>query len=69
MLEVKDDGVGLPKNYDPSKSRSLGMTLLHGFSRQLNGELNIISPPGMTINLIFSEEQLNEIHTQAAYAR
>lgn len=68
-LNIKDDGVGLPKNYDPSRSRSLGMTLLHGFSRQLNGELNIISPPGMTINLLFSEEQLNEIHTQAAYAR
>ncbi|MBC7827590.1 MAG: hypothetical protein H7122_07585 [Chitinophagaceae bacterium] len=68
-LTIKDDGVGLPKNYDPSRSRSLGMTLMHGFSRQLNGELNIISPPGMTINLVFAEEQLSKILTHAAYAR
>ncbi len=58
QLTVADDGVGLPANYDPSQSRSLGMTLLHGFSGQLGGELTITSPPGMRIGLVFEEEQL-----------
>jgi two-component sensor histidine kinase len=59
QLSITDNGVGLPENYDPSRSRSLGMTLLHGFSGQLGGELIIISPPGLTINLLFEEEQLS----------
>jgi two-component sensor histidine kinase/CheY-like chemotaxis protein len=58
LLTIKDDGVGLPSNYDPSNSRSLGMTLMHGFSNQLGGELTITSPPGLTISLAFAEEHL-----------
>jgi two-component sensor histidine kinase len=37
QLTIADNGVGLPTHYDPSRSRSLGMTLLHGFSGQLGG--------------------------------
>ncbi len=33
----------------PAARSSLGMTLLHGFSGQLGGELTITSPPGLTI--------------------
>jgi two-component sensor histidine kinase len=63
QLTIADDGVGLPENYDPAGSRSLGMTLLHGFSEQLCGALTITSPPGLTINLVFEEEQLSPGHT------
>jgi two-component sensor histidine kinase len=57
-LSIADDGVGLPVDFDPSRSRSLGMTLMHGFSAQLGGSLSITSPPGMSIELVFAEEQL-----------
>jgi two-component sensor histidine kinase len=67
-LVIADDGVGLPASYDPSRSRSLGMTLIHGFSRQLGGKLTITSPPGMCINLKFQEENLSPVHTQPSYA-
>jgi two-component sensor histidine kinase len=67
-LMIADDGVGLPASYDPSRSRSLGMTLIHGFSRQLGAELAITSPPGMCISLVFQEENLTSIHTKANYA-
>jgi two-component sensor histidine kinase len=59
QLTIADDGIGLPTHYNPSRCRSLGMTLLHGFSGQLGGELTLISPPGLTINLVFEEEQLS----------
>jgi two-component sensor histidine kinase len=55
-LTIADDGVGLPTDYDPAQSHSLGMTLLHGFSAQLDGELSITSPPGVNIVLVFAEE-------------
>ena len=57
-LTIADDGVGLPEQYDPSRSRSLGMTLMHGFSAQLGGELTISSREGLCISLVFEEESL-----------
>jgi two-component sensor histidine kinase len=64
-LVIADDGVGLPVNYDPIRSRSLGMTLIHGFSRQLGAKLTINSPPGLCISLKFKEENLSPAYTQA----
>ncbi len=68
-LVIADDGVGLPASYDPARSRSLGMTLLHGFSDQLGGELTITSRSGLTIRLVFEEEQMNPIGATAAFIR
>jgi two-component sensor histidine kinase len=68
QLMIADDGVGLPANYDPSRSRSLGMTLIHGFSRQLGGKLTISSSSGMCISLVFQEANLNPIYNKASYA-
>jgi two-component sensor histidine kinase len=67
-LTIADDGVGLPEGYQPGRSRSLGMKLLHGFSRQLGGKLTISSVPGLSISLVFAEEQLRSISTRVAYA-
>jgi two-component sensor histidine kinase len=58
QLTIADDGVGLPAGYDPSRSRSLGMRLMHGFSQQLGGELTISSAEGLCITLVFEEESL-----------
>jgi two-component sensor histidine kinase len=69
QLTVADDGVGLPAHYDPASSHSLGMTLLHGFSEQLGGELTLSGPPGLTINLVFQEEQLSPSFAPAVYAQ
>jgi two-component sensor histidine kinase len=57
QLVIADDGVGLPVGYDPDRRRSLGMTLLWGFGRQLGGELSVVSPPGTTICLVFEKER------------
>lgn len=67
-LEITDNGVGLPPAYAPARSRSLGMTLLHGFSRQLGGELHLSGPPGLTITLTFHEEALLSPITSPDYA-
>ncbi len=66
-LTVADNGVGLPADYRPAQSRSLGMTLLHGFSAQLGGELRMTGPPGLTLTLDFQEEPLSPTHTRIAH--
>jgi two-component sensor histidine kinase len=58
QLTIRDDGVGLPPDFDPSRSQSLGMTLIEGFSQQLGGQLSLISQGGLTIQLTFSEHPL-----------
>jgi two-component sensor histidine kinase len=60
-LIIADDGVGLPAGYKPEGSRSLGMTLLEGFGRQLGGELRISGSPGTTIRLVFEEERMGSV--------
>jgi two-component sensor histidine kinase len=67
-LTIDDNGVGLPVGFEPSRSRSLGMTLMHGFSEQLGGVLTITNTPGLSISLVFQEEHLSPAFTKAQYA-
>jgi two-component sensor histidine kinase len=69
QLTIRDDGVGLPPDFDPSRSQSLGMTLIEGFSDQLGGQLSLISQGGLTIQLTFSEKELTSFgsHTDYSY--
>jgi hypothetical protein len=43
------------------------MTLLHGFGGQLGGELTITNQPGLTISLVFAEEQLSPNYARTDY--
>ncbi|WP_020604610.1 histidine kinase dimerization/phosphoacceptor domain -containing protein [Spirosoma spitsbergense] len=56
-LVIADDGVGLPADFAPARSRSLGMTLMYGFSEQLGGQLHINGQPGLSIRLRFHDER------------
>lgn len=39
LVTVRDDGVGLPGNFDPANSRRLGTRLVNALARQLDAEL------------------------------
>jgi two-component sensor histidine kinase len=53
-LTITDDGVGLPAEFDVTRSRSLGMVILKGLSRQLDGQLAVTAADGVRICLQFS---------------
>lgn len=40
LLQVEDNGQGIPLNFDLTKSKSLGLSLVRGLVRQLDGVLN-----------------------------
>jgi two-component system, sensor histidine kinase PdtaS len=44
-LSVLDHGPGLPKGFDPSKSKGLGMKIVLSLAKQIGGELHV-SPEG-----------------------
>jgi two-component sensor histidine kinase len=66
VLSVADDGIGLPAGMDPKRRRSLGMTLIEGFSRQLGGELTFTSPPGVRLCLVFADLPLGQRAKESA---
>jgi two-component sensor histidine kinase len=54
VLTIGDDGVGLPAGFIAARSKSLGMTIIKGLSKQLDGTLHIASDePGMLLTLHF----------------
>jgi two-component sensor histidine kinase len=55
LLTVADDGIGLPADFDLGRSRSLGMSLMKGLSKQLDGALEIESTNGLTIQVRFRQ--------------
>jgi two-component sensor histidine kinase len=53
LLSVKDNGIGLPKDYKKSLTNSIGFELIHGLSEQLDGKVNINIDNGTEIIIEF----------------
>ncbi len=53
LFEYTDTGKGFPDGFDSSKSKSLGMQLISGLSKQLHAKLSILSNNGVQINITF----------------
>jgi two-component sensor histidine kinase len=43
FLQVQDNGIGIPSNFDINKTKSLGLNLVRGLVRQLNGTMDFKS--------------------------
>jgi two-component sensor histidine kinase len=55
-LSVKDNGVGLPPDFDLEQSRSLGLQLVSTLARQLDGSIEIFRSGGTTFRVSFALE-------------
>lgn len=56
FLSVKDDGKGLPPDFDLEKTDSLGIQIVLDLVKQLNGSISINCDQGTEINIIFSHQ-------------
>jgi len=52
-IQISDNGVGLPKEFNPASLNTLGITLLKGLTRQLKGSYRLKNDHGLTIVLRF----------------
>ncbi|MGI2335284.1 MAG: PAS domain S-box protein [Dehalogenimonas sp.] len=56
-LIIKDDGVGLPEDFDPLNNRSLGMRLVNALAKhQLGGIFDLERSNGTTFRIVFQKE-------------
>ncbi|MGM9478870.1 tetratricopeptide repeat-containing sensor histidine kinase [Pedobacter sp. GSP4] len=63
-LKIADNGVGLPKGFDPENTESLGMSLMTGLTEQLNGDIKMWNDKGLVLDVIFKRH--NELITENA---
>lgn len=55
VLEVCDNGIGIPSTVNWETSNSLGLKLVRILAKQLNGTITVDTSEGTSISLIFSE--------------
>jgi PAS domain S-box-containing protein len=55
---IRDNGIGLPENFEIMKSDSLGMTLVLSLTDQLNGDLSYGTEVGAFFKLVFKPEEM-----------
>jgi two-component sensor histidine kinase/tetratricopeptide (TPR) repeat protein len=58
MLSIADNGRGLPAGFDAAAVRSLGMNLMQGLTKQLNGVFVIKDDQGVAIIIRFPLERM-----------
>lgn len=54
-LSVQDDGVGIDKDFNISKTETLGLQLVHTLTEQLEGKLKLTSNKGSRFDITFSK--------------
>jgi two-component sensor histidine kinase len=57
ILLIRDNGIGLPENFDSKKTKTLGITLVHGLVKQLRGQLEIDSHQGTQFKITFTNSR------------
>lgn len=56
-LMIRDNGIGLPENFDSKKAKTLGITLVQGLVKQLRGKLEIDSDHGTQFKITFTNSR------------
>ena len=57
LLRISDDGIGFPHYSAMGESNSFGIQLIRLFAEQLEGELSFETHQGVSISLLFKEQQ------------
>lgn len=55
LLQVKDDGVGLPPDFDPENSNSFGYEVIQAMAQKLRARLNIDGSSGTDVQLLIAK--------------
>lgn len=58
ILIIRDNGIGLPENFDSKKAKTLGITLVQGLVKQLRGKLEIESHQGTQFKITFTNSRI-----------
>ena len=60
LLEVADDGIGLPEDFDVEKATSLGLKLVSVLAKQLHGSFQVQRSEGLKMRVSFPQSDREE---------
>ena len=63
-LHVQDNGPGLPDDFDPEKSKSLGLRIVQILVRQLEGEIDIFRDNGTHFHIAFKPLEKRKVESR-----
>lgn len=55
LLKIRDNGMGVSEDWDITKSKSLGLNIVSGLSKQLNGNFNFVNDNGAVFLVTFKD--------------
>jgi PAS domain S-box-containing protein len=58
VLSIRDNGIGLPADFDRKKVKTLGLTLIQGLVKQLSGSIEINSHQGTEFKIQFTKSRI-----------
>jgi PAS domain S-box-containing protein len=58
-LTVKDDGIGLPHDFDYTRTDSLGLQLINSLTAQIDGRIELKKIKGTTYSIIFPKKRFD----------
>jgi PAS domain S-box-containing protein len=58
ILIIKDNGIGMPKNFNLAEADSLGLQLVDDFVAQLKGTITMDSDAGTTFRIVFPDSKV-----------
>lgn len=58
LLDISDNGIGLPPGFDSAKNNSFGMSLMRGLVKQLEGGIQIQPGKGLRIRIEFPHNKI-----------
>ena len=67
LLTVADNGIGVGGDFDPGRSRTMGMSLMKGLSKQIKATFRLESIGGLTITVLFGS--MHALRAEEAVAR
>ena len=53
IIQYSDNGKGMPKDFDPNKSKGLGWMIVQSLTNQLDGKYELFNDNGMHFKLSF----------------
>ncbi|MBD2496991.1 histidine kinase dimerization/phosphoacceptor domain -containing protein [Nostoc sp. FACHB-280] len=57
ILIIQDNGVGLPQDFDPKHTKTLGIILVQGLVKQLRGTIEVHSQQGTKFKITFTKSR------------
>jgi two-component sensor histidine kinase len=68
LLQLSDDGAGLPADFDEQHVQSLGINLMRGLAEQLDGDFQVYQRNGVVVSVSFPLHTIDQVNDYPATA-